>query len=201
MKLLQFAFGSEDGDYLPHSYGYNSICYIGTHDNPTLKQWLGLLKKKELAFAKKYCALSEEEGYDRGILRMGQLSPSLLFVAERQDYLGLADGCRINTPGVVEGNWRWRLLPGELTSKACKGHPGAHRPLRAAEPARPAAQKAGSEGKIKPFRTKTQLRDFRSPELFCCLNVKIAGTPASGGGRAYLRQGIAGGQAPGSGSG
>ena len=120
MKLLQFAFGSEDGDYLPHSYGYNSICYIGTHDNPTLKQWLGLLKKKELAFAKKYCALSEEEGYDRGILRMGQLSPSMLFVAEIQDYLGLADGCRINTPGVVEGNWRWRLLPGELTSKLAK---------------------------------------------------------------------------------
>ncbi|HIQ78426.1 MAG TPA: hypothetical protein IAB77_04110, partial [Candidatus Scatomorpha intestinavium] len=30
------------------------------------------------------------------------------------------DGCRINTPGVVEGNWRWRLLPGELTSKLAK---------------------------------------------------------------------------------
>ena len=117
MKLLQFAFGDGGEDYLPHCYGWNSICYVGTHDNPTLRQWLGLLKKRELGFAQKYCALSEDEGYDWGILRMGHLSPSRLFVAEMQDYLGLDGSCRMNTPGTVLGNWRWRLLPGEITPK------------------------------------------------------------------------------------
>ena len=38
-----------------------------------------------------------------------------LFVAQIQDYLGLGGEARINTPGSVGGNWRWRLLPGELT--------------------------------------------------------------------------------------
>ena len=38
-----------------------------------------------------------------------------LFVAQIQDYLGLGADARINTPGKAEGNWRWRLLPGELT--------------------------------------------------------------------------------------
>ena len=115
MKPLQFAFGEGGEGFLPHNCAYDTICYIGTHDNPTLHQWLGLLTRKELAFAKKYCALSEEEGYDWGILRMGQLTASQLFVAEMQDYLGLGDGCRINTPGVVDGNWQWRALPGELS--------------------------------------------------------------------------------------
>ena len=115
MKPLQFAFGEGGEGFLPHNCAYDTICYIGTHDNPTLHQWLGLLTRKELAFAKKYCALSEEESYDWGILRMGQLTASQLFVAEMQDYLGLGDGCRINTPGVVDGNWQWRALPGELS--------------------------------------------------------------------------------------
>ena len=114
MKPLQFAFGEGGEGFLPHSYGWNSICYVGTHDNPTLRQWLGLLTKRELKFAQRYCALSEEEGYDWGILRMGQLSPARLFVAAMQDYLGLGADCRMNTPGITLGNWRWRALPGEI---------------------------------------------------------------------------------------
>ena len=38
-----------------------------------------------------------------------------LFVAQMQDYLGLGEGHRMNTPGTQSGNWQWRLLPGELT--------------------------------------------------------------------------------------
>ena len=30
-----------------------------------------------------------------------------------QDYLGLGSESRINVPGVAEGNWLWRLLPGQ----------------------------------------------------------------------------------------
>jgi 4-alpha-glucanotransferase len=36
-------------------------------------------------------------------------------VAQVQDYLGLGSEGRINVPGVAEGNWRWRLRPGQLT--------------------------------------------------------------------------------------
>jgi 4-alpha-glucanotransferase len=41
-------------------------------------------------------------------------------VAQIQDYLGLGSEARINTPGTAEGNWRWRLLPGELTPELAK---------------------------------------------------------------------------------
>ena len=32
-----------------------------------------------------------------------------------QDYLALGSEARINVPGVAEGNWQWRMLPGKTT--------------------------------------------------------------------------------------
>ena len=42
-----------------------------------------------------------------------------LFVAQLQDYLGLGAEGRINEPGTLGGNWRWRLQPGQLTGELC----------------------------------------------------------------------------------
>jgi 4-alpha-glucanotransferase len=32
-----------------------------------------------------------------------------------QDLLGLGSEARMNRPGIASGNWRWRLMPGQLT--------------------------------------------------------------------------------------
>ena len=37
-----------------------------------------------------------------------------------QDYLGLGQYHRMNTPGIPEGNWQWRLLPGEANAALAK---------------------------------------------------------------------------------
>ena len=34
-----------------------------------------------------------------------------------QDYLGLGKEARFNYPSTLGNNWRWRLLPGELTEE------------------------------------------------------------------------------------
>jgi 4-alpha-glucanotransferase len=34
-----------------------------------------------------------------------------------QDILGLDSSCRMNLPGTVGANWRWRLTPGSATAK------------------------------------------------------------------------------------
>ena len=40
MKVLEFAFDSkEPSDYQPHTYTRNTVCYTGTHDNMTMRQW------------------------------------------------------------------------------------------------------------------------------------------------------------------
>lgn len=115
MKVLQFAFDSrEPSNYLPHTYGENCVCYVGTHDNPTLVAWWDEAGPADAAFARAYLGLNEEEGLNWGVLRGGLGSVAVLFVAQLQDYLGLGAEARINTPGTLGGNWRWRLLPDEI---------------------------------------------------------------------------------------
>ena len=37
-----------------------------------------------------------------------------LFVAQMQDYLGLGAGARMNVPGILGGNWQWRMKKGQI---------------------------------------------------------------------------------------
>lgn len=114
MKVIEFAFDSrEESDYLPHLYPVESICYTGTHDNVTLKQWLQEAKPKDVAYAKAYLGLNRGEGYIWGLIRGGMGSVSKLFIAQMQDYLELGKEGRMNLPGTVStSNWTWRADPG-----------------------------------------------------------------------------------------
>ena len=118
MKVLEFAFDSRDSsNYLPHAYTQNCVCYAGTHDNDTLKGWLGKINSDDHRMAVEYLGLNDTEGYVWGLLRGGMSSVARLFVAQMQDYLELDNDARMNTPGNPEGNWQWRMLPGKLTSE------------------------------------------------------------------------------------
>jgi 4-alpha-glucanotransferase len=37
-----------------------------------------------------------------------------------QDILGLDEDARMNHPGVIKGNWQWRLGPGQITPQIAK---------------------------------------------------------------------------------
>ena len=77
MKVLQFAFDpKEPSDYLPHTYVRNSVCYTGTHDNMTMRQWFETASDEEVAFAAAYMNLSRKEGYVWGTIRAAMASVS-----------------------------------------------------------------------------------------------------------------------------
>ena len=121
MKVLEFAFDSrEPGDYLPHKYPVNCVCYAGTHDNETLQEWKGSADPDDIAFAKRYLGINNHEGFNNGILRGGLSSVAALFVAQLQDWLNLGKEARINTPGTAAGNWQWRLTPGQADEKTAE---------------------------------------------------------------------------------
>ena len=119
MKVLQFAFDSrEDSDYLPHTYPKNSVCYTGTHDNQTLVQWLQEAAPEDVAFAKKYLGLNQEEGFVWGMIRGSMGSASKLCVIQMQDYLELGAFARMNFPGMLSSNnWSWRANKGFMTEE------------------------------------------------------------------------------------
>ena len=121
MKVLEFAFDArEPSNYLPHTYERNCVCYVGTHDNETVMQWLAAADPSDVTYARKYLGLSEAEGYHWGIIRGGMSSVADTFVAQMQDYLALGAEGRMNAPGTACDNWRWRLLPGEASGNLAK---------------------------------------------------------------------------------
>ena len=121
MRILEFAFSpTEESSYLPHAHIRNCVCYAGTHDNDTILGWKAHADKKEVEKATAYLGLQDKEGFAWGMLRGGMSSVATLFIAQMQDYLELGSEARINTPGTVGDNWRWRMLPGQATAKLAK---------------------------------------------------------------------------------
>lgn len=112
MKVLQFAFDSrESGDYLPHNYEKHCVVYSGTHDNDTVLGWMENAPARDVATAREYLHLTEEEGLNWGFLRGVWSSVGDLSIVQMQDVLGLPGSCRMNTPSTLGPNWRWRMLP------------------------------------------------------------------------------------------
>ncbi len=120
MKVLEFAFDSrEENDYLPHNYEKNCVVYTGTHDNDTIKGWYKSLPKKDKQMSIDY--LGNEKTNFKDIhwdfIRLALSSVANYAIIPIQDYLGLGEEARMNTPSTVGGNWKWRLLDGEITKE------------------------------------------------------------------------------------
>ena len=116
MKVLEFAFDSrEPSEYLPHTYIANTVCYTGTHDNMTMRQWFDTAAPAAVEYAIEYMNLHHEEGLVWGVIRTAFASVSNLCVAQMQDYLNLGAEARMNFPGVASGNWTWRMTRGSTT--------------------------------------------------------------------------------------
>lgn len=121
MKVLQFAFDErETGDYLPHNYTKNSVCYVGTHDNDTAKGWYENVNAADREKARKYFNLNENEGVAYGLIRGALSSISDVAIICMQDYLELDSSARMNTPSTNSGNWQWRIKKEALTKELCE---------------------------------------------------------------------------------
>ena len=125
MKVLQFAFGGGDNEYLPHNHVKNSVVYPGTHDNTTLTDWwVNAATAKEKANAAAYLHLTpckptakEVAAVRTDAARTALLRAALGSVADRAiipmaDWLGLGAEAHLNTPGRLGGNWAWRAAEG-----------------------------------------------------------------------------------------
>ncbi len=123
MKVLEFAFDSRDTgnatDYLPHNYGENCVAYTGTHDNQTITSWFQTITDEERKAAREYVSdmtTKDEEMY-KVFIRAVMESKANLCIIPMQDYLGLDDSARMNTPSKVGMNWKWRVKTSEMNDE------------------------------------------------------------------------------------
>ncbi|MBR3834672.1 MAG: 4-alpha-glucanotransferase [Lachnospiraceae bacterium] len=123
MKVFEFAFDSRDSgsanDYLPHNYIPNSVVYSGTHDNETLKGWFEAISDEERQMARDYICdyHTPDDKIYLSFISTILMSKSDLSIIPMQDYLGLDNTCRTNTPSTVGKNWKWRVTNEQLSTK------------------------------------------------------------------------------------
>lgn len=115
MKVLQFAFDARDTgcrqEHLPHNYGKRCAVYTGTHDNQTIRSWFQTISDSERSEARDYLCdrYTPDDEMHLSFIAAAMRSRAQLCVIPMQDWLGLDDSCRMNTPSVPFGNWKWRL--------------------------------------------------------------------------------------------
>ena len=109
MKILQFAFdGKEDNPYLPKNIkGENWVVYTGTHDNSTSISWWECLDNNSKTRIKDEFKFSGNPSWN--LIEIGMKTSANLFIAPIQDILSLNDSSRLNRPGTIKNNWKWKL--------------------------------------------------------------------------------------------
>ena len=104
MHVLQFGLeGSASNPHRLENHRDWAVVYTGTHDNDTA---VGFARSTGLD-------LGPEPNWT--LIAMAMSSRSRLAIVPMQDVLGLGSQARMNRPGTLEGNWRWRMGEGALT--------------------------------------------------------------------------------------
>jgi 4-alpha-glucanotransferase len=115
MRVLQFAFSGEgDNPHLPHMHEHDTVVYTGTHDNDTTLGWYRSLDEETRRRVDSMLRV-DRGSMPEALIREALGSVGQLAIIPAQDLLGLGSEARLNTPGTVDGNWRWRLPAGALT--------------------------------------------------------------------------------------
>ncbi len=113
MRVLSYAFGGDETNpHRPENISKNLVYYTGTHDNDTVLGWVRSAAPDELAKAKALLGFEAPEEAPAAFVRAVLASPAETAVLPMQDLLALDTDARMNLPGTVGGNWRWRMLPG-----------------------------------------------------------------------------------------
>ncbi len=116
MKVLLFAFDSDEKNmHMPHNVAPNTVLYTGTHDNDTVVGWWRKAADAERRFAMKYLGIDEDADICGALIKAAYASAAETVVIPMQDHLRLGSEARMNTPGTVGLNWKWRVRPEQLT--------------------------------------------------------------------------------------
>ena len=122
MKVIQFAYDAADiggsNEYLPHNYSNNCVVYTGTHDNETIAGWFAGLDKANKDHIRAYFRDNDtaNKWMYKKLIDLAMMCCADTCIVPLQDWLGLDNSARMNTPGTVDGNWSWRLIPGQITA-------------------------------------------------------------------------------------
>ena len=119
MKMLHFAFGDDNNEYLPRMYTTkNCVVYASSHDSDCSYSWIENLSDDARARFDRECPRVKGQSRVYDLIEFAFTSIANLAVVPMQDYLMLSnEEGRMNTPSTATGNWAWRINPRYNTAK------------------------------------------------------------------------------------
>ena len=112
MKVLQFTLYLNEGRRVGFVSSENAVVYTGTHDNNTTVGWFteDIDEPTRVAVAELLGARADRpREVAEKLIAFAYASRARMAIVPMQDILGLTSRARMNTPGTVGINWRWRL--------------------------------------------------------------------------------------------
>ncbi|MFT7629663.1 MAG: 4-alpha-glucanotransferase [Mariniblastus sp.] len=120
MRVLQFGYDDpEDVFHRCDNFPPDCAAYTGTHDNETLMGWFQRRENNDsidgnvnalLNLSSESCLPIHFQ-----LIEMVMNSAADIAIFPLQDALGLGNDARMNTPGLAEDNWAWRVTPEQLS--------------------------------------------------------------------------------------
>jgi len=118
MRVVQFGFdGNPENVHHPDNHPAFSVAYSGTHDSQTTRGWWDGLSSEE-----RHRVGSENDSVaaTRAVVDRTLESESVWAIVPLQDLLELDDTARMNTPGTIGSNWKWRQPARDLDEGIAK---------------------------------------------------------------------------------
>lgn len=123
MKVLQFELLPNEEGAVGFICEQNCIVYTGTHDNNTTVGWLQEdLNDAQLEAVGAFLNVDNIDTVEAcwELIRFAYASNASAAIIPMQDLLALDVEARMNLPGTVGGNWRWRAPKDAFTDELAK---------------------------------------------------------------------------------
>jgi len=120
MRVMQFAYVGKYGaksNHLPFYHTEDMVIYTGTHDNPTLKEFLEEKTEQELRYMKWWTGKNTKEELHWALIEETYKSHANQAIIPIQDILGLGKEARIVFHNDYNKSWLWKMQNLDMLNK------------------------------------------------------------------------------------
>ncbi len=107
MNIFQFELGDKDVCPLKDGFKENNVFYTGTHDNQTILSYYNGLNDRDKEIIDEVCGIKFTDRPNLKIVEFALKTDCKYAIIPFQDYLGLDDLFRMNTPSTTGNNWQY----------------------------------------------------------------------------------------------
>ncbi|HHU56452.1 MAG TPA: 4-alpha-glucanotransferase [Acholeplasmataceae bacterium] len=116
MKVLQFEMPYKSVRKIIKKTPKNTVLYTGTHDNDTIIGWFTNLMPKVKQKIMKDLKINDDKNINWDIINLAYQTKANTVIIPFQDFIGAGSYARMNTPGIIDNNWTYRISEDDVNN-------------------------------------------------------------------------------------